>query len=70
MAMRVLAAEWADAGITVCTVHPGWVRSDMGGADADLSTGRSAADLISLLEGLSLSDSGRFFDHDGSAMPW
>lgn len=70
MAMRCLAAEWASEGITVCMAHPGWVRSDMGGAKADLSTAESAADLVVLLEGLTPADNGRFVNHDGSTMPW
>jgi len=70
MAMRCLADEWSADGITVCTVHPGWVRSDMGGAGADLSTAESAADLVALLERLTPADTGRFLNHDGASMPW
>ena len=70
MAMRVLAEEWSGIGIVVTVAHPGWVRSDMGGPHADLSTAESAADLVDLLERLRPRDSGRFVNHDGSAMPW
>ena len=70
MAMRVLAAEWSGEGIVVTVAHPGWVRSDMGGPGADLSTAESAADLVDLLERLRPEDTGRFVNHDGSAMPW
>ena len=70
MAMRTLAAEWREDGIVVCTVHPGWVRTDMGGSEADLAPRRSAADLVALLERLTIEDTGRFLDHDGGDMPW
>ena len=70
MAMRTLAAEWRDDGIAVCAVHPGWVRTDMGGSEADLAPHRSAADLVALLERLSIDDTGRFLNHDGAPMPW
>jgi len=70
MTMRCLANEWADAEITVCVAHPGWVRSDMGGDDADLSTRESARDLVDLLQRLQPTDSGRFLNHDGSVIPW
>jgi len=70
MAMRCLADEWSADGITVCTVHPGWVRSDMGGAGADLSTAESAADLVALVERLVPADTGRFLNHDGVPIPW
>ena len=70
MAMRCLADEWSADGISVCTVHPGWVRSDMGGAGADLSTAESAADLVALVERLVPADTGRFLNHDGVPIPW
>ena len=70
MAMRCLADEWSDDGIAVCTVHPGWVRTDMGGSEADLSPAESAADLVDLLERLTIADTGRFLNHDGSPLPW
>ncbi len=70
MAMRCLAAEWASEGVVVTMVHPGWVRSDMGGSDADLSTAESAADLVALLSRLGAEHNGRFLNHDGAPMPW
>lgn len=69
-AMRSLAEEWKGDGITVVVVHPGWVRTDLGGGEADLSPRDSGTDLARLVEGLSPSDSGRFLNHDGTAMPW
>jgi NAD(P)-dependent dehydrogenase (short-subunit alcohol dehydrogenase family) len=55
----------------VCVaLHPGWVRTDMGGAGADLSVERSAADLRRVLAGLGPEDNGRFLNHDGSAIAW
>ncbi len=70
MVMATLAQEWRDDGITVCSVHPGWVRTDMGGGEADLAPEKSAGDLARLIEGLDTSNTGQFFNHDGSAMPW
>jgi NAD(P)-dependent dehydrogenase (short-subunit alcohol dehydrogenase family) len=59
------------AGRAVCvSLHPGWVRTDMGGAGADLDVARSVSDLRALLERLGPADHGGFFDHDGSAIPW
>ena len=51
-------------------VHPGWVRTDMGGPAASLSVESSAAALRTLIAGLTPQDTGRFLDHDGSAIPW
>jgi NAD(P)-dependent dehydrogenase (short-subunit alcohol dehydrogenase family) len=59
------------AGRAVCvSLHPGWVRSDMGGSAADLDVATSAADLRRLLAGLSADDNGRFLNHDGQPIDW
>ncbi|WP_366555299.1 SDR family oxidoreductase [Aquibaculum sediminis] len=70
MVTRSLAVDLAAQGITVVSVHPGWVSTDMGGASAPLTADSSAADLRSLFERLQPADSGGFFDHDGSVIPW
>jgi len=59
------------AGRAICVaLHPGWVRTDMGGAVADLDVTRSVADLRATLSRLQPSDNGRFLDHDGRALAW
>jgi NAD(P)-dependent dehydrogenase (short-subunit alcohol dehydrogenase family) len=61
----------ASAGRLVCVaLHPGWVRTEMGGAGADLSVAQSAADLRQVIAALTPADNGRFLDHDGSTIPW
>ena len=58
-------------GRAVCVaLHPGWVRTDMGGTAADLEVPASVADLRRLLAGLTAADNGRFLNHDGSAIGW
>lgn len=64
-----LAAELADQ-VTVVSVHPGWVRTDMGGPEAMLDIDESAAAIGSLIEGLGPADTGRFFRWDGEPHPW
>jgi len=59
------------AGRAVCVaVHPGWVRTDMGGQDADLDVGDSAADLRATLARLGAAHNGTFINHDGQALAW
>ena len=59
------------AGRCVCvSLHPGWVRTDMGSAAADLSPEQSVADLRRVIAGLRPADNGRFFNHDGTAIEW
>lgn len=64
-------ASLALAGRAVCVaLHPGWVRTDMGGDGADLAVEDSVADLRRTLAGLSAADNGRFLNHDGAALAW
>jgi NAD(P)-dependent dehydrogenase (short-subunit alcohol dehydrogenase family) len=58
-------------GQAVCvSFHPGWVRTDMGGAGADLAPEQSVSDMRRVIAGLTKADHGRFLNHDGSIIPW
>jgi len=70
MAARVLAFDGEMAGITTVTVNPGWVRTDMGGPKAALKPEESGAALRALINGLTTADNGKFFQYDGSELPW
>jgi NAD(P)-dependent dehydrogenase (short-subunit alcohol dehydrogenase family) len=59
------------AGRCICvSLHPGWVRTQMGGAGADLAPEQSASDIRRVIAGLSAADNGRFINHDGATIPW
>jgi NAD(P)-dependent dehydrogenase (short-subunit alcohol dehydrogenase family) len=64
------ALDLRPAGVTVVALNPGWVKTDMGGANAEISVTESVAALRRVLDGLTLGDSGRFIDVDGSTIPW
>ena len=68
--MQTLAEELAPDGIIVCPVHPGWVRTDMGGPNAQLPVEESAGGLFRLIESLRPEQSGRFWRWDGTEHPW
>lgn len=51
-------------------LHPGWVRTDMGGAGADLDARDAVADMRRTLAALKPSDNGRFLDHAGTPLEW
>jgi NAD(P)-dependent dehydrogenase (short-subunit alcohol dehydrogenase family) len=70
MMTRLTAAELGVRGIIVISMNPGWVKTDMGGAGAPLEPQDSVRGLRKVLAGLRPGDSGRFFSHDGSAIPW
>jgi hypothetical protein len=59
------------AGRATCIAfHPGWVRTDMGGADADIEVGVSVAGMRAVLADATAADNGRFLNHDGSEIAW
>ena len=67
---QCLAADLAPEGVAVLALHPGWVRTDMGGPGADIGVEESAAGVIRVCETLTLGDTGRFLDYRGEALPW
>ncbi len=56
--------------ITALILHPGWVRTDMGGPNGEISVQESAQKLRKILDECDITDSGKFFDIDGSIIPW
>lgn len=59
------------ASKAVCVAfHPGWVRTEMGGAQADLTPQQSVADMRRTLAGLTPAQSGSFLNHDGTPIAW
>lgn len=70
MITRALAADLADDGIVVASLHPGWVRTDLGGPQAELTPGESVAGMIRMIDGLAAADSGGFFTWQGEPHPW
>jgi NAD(P)-dependent dehydrogenase (short-subunit alcohol dehydrogenase family) len=70
LCMAGLAREYQDKGITVVSLAPGWVRTDMGGPQATFSPEEAIGKVRKVIAGLTLRDSGRFISHDGSDAPW
>lgn len=68
--MRSLAMDLAPEGFTVALLHPGWVRTDMGGAGAAIDARTSASSLADVITGLTLAQSGGFFNYDGTPLVW
>ena len=70
MAARVLAYDTSMTGIITITANPGWVKTDMGGPSANLTPEQSASALLALIDRLTPSDNGKFFQYDGTEIPW
>ncbi|MEZ5812025.1 MAG: SDR family oxidoreductase [Rhizobiaceae bacterium] len=68
--MQGLATDLAPLGIAVAVLHPGWVRTDMGGAGADISPAESAEGILRIAETLDMDKTGSFLNWDGTVVPW
>ncbi|MEQ1635339.1 MAG: SDR family oxidoreductase [Methylococcales bacterium] len=69
-AMKSIALDLKVQQIGVLILHPGWVKTDMGGSNAPLSAAESIKGMRQVIEGFSLAQSGSFIKYDGTSMPW
>ena len=70
MVMKSLSIDLKPYGISVVTLHPGWVQTDMGGSNALISAQTSVNGLRKVIADLSLGTTGQFIAYDGKAIPW
>lgn len=68
--VKSLSIDLADEGFVCVVVHPGWVRTAMGGPTAPLAPETSAAKLLDIATRLDARDNGGFFGPDGEELPW
>jgi len=70
MLTRALAFDLRSEGIIVVAMHPGWVRTDMGGSHAPLSPAKSVSGMLRVIDRLRPADTGRFLTWRGRKHPW
>ncbi|KAK1888332.1 C-factor [Dissostichus eleginoides] len=70
MVSRCMAADLEPDGILCMALHPGWVRTDMGGSRAPLSPDESISSVLSVIGGLTEKDHGSFLNITGEMLPW
>ena len=67
---QILALDWKEDPIIVTVMHPGWVKTDMGGPHAEITAEESASGIRSVIAGLTKDDSGKFYKWNGEIHPW
>lgn len=69
-AAKSLAIDWKDKNISVLMLHPGWVKTDMGGESAKLEIPDSIQRMIQVISDLNLETSGSFVNYEGNKLEW
>jgi NAD(P)-dependent dehydrogenase (short-subunit alcohol dehydrogenase family) len=70
MAWNSLALEARSRGVPAVLLSPGWVKTRMGGPQAEISTEESVGSMRRLIERLTINDTGKFLRRNGSEIPW
>lgn len=69
--MKSMSIDLAKShGIAATALHPGWVRTELGGPNADIDAATSVAGMRRVIDALTLANAGRFWVYDGSELPW
>lgn len=70
MGSVLLARALAGRGVVVLALHPGWVQTEMGGAQAQVAPADAVAGLLRVIDAATPAQSGSFLDWRGEALPW
>ncbi len=68
--VKSLSVDLKPLGITVVLLHPGWVKTDMGGPNAPIPIDESIEGMMNVIDTTNIIDTGRFFNFDGKELPW
>jgi NAD(P)-dependent dehydrogenase (short-subunit alcohol dehydrogenase family) len=68
--MKAMSLDLMSRGIIALPVHPGWVRTEIGGPRGELDVETSVSGLRAVIAGLTPADAGRFLQWDGRELPW
>jgi NAD(P)-dependent dehydrogenase (short-subunit alcohol dehydrogenase family) len=70
MISRMLSFDLQEDGIALVVIHPGWVQTDMGGANAAVTPQDSAGGILQIADNLTLANTGKFYTYAGEEHPW
>jgi len=68
--VKSLSIDLAGRDISVISLHPGWVQTEMGGPNAEIGTDESVSGLKNILQSAGLAQSGQFIEFNGNSIPW
>ena len=69
-AAKSLSIDWKADGIAVLMLHPGWVRTDMGGSNAKLDIDTSVSKMLDVINSLDMGKTGAFLNYEGKKLEW
>ena len=69
-AAKSLSIDWKADGISVLMLHPGWVRTDMGGSNAKLDIDTSVSKMLDVINSLDLGKTGTCLNYAGKKLEW
>jgi NAD(P)-dependent dehydrogenase (short-subunit alcohol dehydrogenase family) len=69
-ALRSMSLELGPHGIVCIAFHPGWVRTEMGGAGADIDAATSVTGMRRVLSSANASQNGKFLNFNGEQLSW
>ena len=69
-AAKSLSIDWKTDEISVLMLHPGWVKTDMGGSKAKLEIDESVNSMIKVIEASNISNTGSFLNYNGDKLEW
>jgi len=68
--VKSMSVDLEQDGINCVALHPGWVQTEMGGPNAEITTRECVTSLFNIMLSLEAKDTGRFIDIDGTTIPW
>lgn len=70
MATKSLSIDLTKENILSVSLHPGWVKTSMGGSNAPIDVDSSASAILKFLYSLNDTHNGGFYQWDGKKLSW
>jgi NAD(P)-dependent dehydrogenase (short-subunit alcohol dehydrogenase family) len=68
--VKCASIQYTPQGLTCFVMHPGWVQTDMGGENADITPAVSITGMRKVIASATLKSNGGFFNYSGETIPW